>query len=238
MPKGEKNSLKREKIAVITGCNRGTGYGVLTELLKEGYHVYGFNRTPLTENLEGYTDVKCDISKSNEVRSTCIWLKPVDLLVLNAGIRKFGNVGELDIDDFSKSIDVNLKGAFYVLSNLVDKIKEAKGTVIFIGSHAGDYPFAKGAAYCASKAGLHAMAECFMEETRHCGVKTTVLSLGSIKNRDHGIEEEWKLKPEEIGKVIVSLTKFPENAMPSYINLRPKSPLVLPFDGIELLQYK
>lgn len=238
MSKINKKSLTREKVAVITGCNRGTGYGILIELLKEGYTVYGLNRTSLKENLKGYIDVKCDISKTNEVRSICMWIKPVDLLVLNAGIRKFGNIGSLDIDDFSKSIDINLKGAFYVLSSLVEKLKEAHGTVIFIGSHAGDYPFAKGSAYCSSKAGLHALAECFMEEVRHFGVKTTVLSLGSIKNREHGIEEEWKLKPEEIGKVIVSLTKLPENAMPSYINLRPTSPLKLPFDGIELLQYK
>lgn len=226
------------KVAVITGCNRGTGYGILRELLNSGYYVYGLNRTPLKEEFKGYKDISCDISNPDEVFNACSRIECVDLLVLNAGIRRFGKIGELKLEDFSDSIDVNLKGPFYILSNLVELLKESKGYVVFIGSHAGDYPFAKGSAYCASKAALHVMAECFMEEVRHFGVKCTVLSLGSIKNRDHGIYEEWKIKPEEIGKAIMSLVNLPENLLPSYINLRPVSPLELPFDGIELLQYK
>jgi len=226
------------KVAVITGCNRGVGYGVLKSLLKDGYLVYGLNRTPLGEKLERYFDVSCDISDPDAVKKACSKIKGVDMLVLNAGIRYFGFVGNLSLEEFSKSVDVNLKGAFYVLSCLRDAVVKNKGYVVFIGSHAGDYPFSQGAAYCASKAGLHALAECFMEETRHYGVKTTVLSLGAIKNRDHGIEEEWKIKPEEIGEAILSLRDLPENLLPSYINLRPISPLKLPFNGIDLLQYK
>lgn len=226
------------KVAVITGCNRGAGYGILKELLANRYTVYGFNKTPLKEDLKNYHDIRCDISNMAEIQYACSQVKKVDLLVLNAGIRRFGGIGDLTLKDFSDSIDVNLKGPFYILSCLVDKLKENKGHVVFIGSHAGDYPFAKGAAYCSSKAALHVVAECFMEEVRHTGVRSTVLSLGAIKNRDHGIDEEWKIKPEEIGKAIISLAKLPPNLLPSYINLRPTSPLELPFDGIEILQYK
>ena len=38
-----------KKIAIITGCNRGAGEGIRNELLKDGYFVYGINRTATLE---------------------------------------------------------------------------------------------------------------------------------------------------------------------------------------------
>lgn len=230
-----------KKVAVITGCNRGVGEGIRNQLLKEGYEVYGLNRTS-TENvseMSSYHENICDVSDPEKVREACRNIPGnIDVLVLNAGIRKFGMISELPIEDFSYSIDVNLKGPFYVLTFLLEQVKRAKGTVIFIGSHAGRYPFGLGAAYCSSKRGLEALAECLMEEVRREGVKVIHLSLGAIKNREHGYEEEWKIKPEEIGNAILKLIEMPQNLLFSDINLRPQSPKELEIEGIELMQYK
>ena len=121
---------------------------------------------------------------------------------------------------------------------MLNQVKRAKGTIVFIGSHAGRYPFGMGAAYCSSKRGVEALAECLMEEVRREGVKVIHLSLGAIKNRDHGYEEEWKIKPEELGSAILKLLEMPENLLFSDINLRPQSPKELNIEGIELMQYK
>ena len=230
-----------KKIAVITGCNRGVGEGVRDELIKEGYFVYGINRTPSQSKISdsSYKELICDISDTSTLKKICKdFPKKVDLLVLNAGIRRFGKVSKLSFEDFSYSIDVNLKGPFYVISFLLDALKESKGLVVFIGSHAGRYPFGEGSAYCSSKRGVEALAECLMEEVRRDDVKVIHLSLGAIKNRDHGYEEEWKMKPEEIGKAIIALTKMPSNLLFSDINLRPQKPKELPIEGIEIMQYK
>lgn len=230
-----------KKVAVITGCNRGVGEGIKKRLLKAGYHVYGLNRTT-TENLkeaESYQEYQCDVSNPKQVEEACKNIpEKIDLLVLNAGIRKFGKISELTVEDFSYSIDVNLKGPFYVLTFLLERVKLAKGTIIFIGSHAGRYPFGLGSAYCSSKRAVEALSECLMEEVRREGVKVIHLSLGAIKNREHGYEEEWKIKPEEIGESILKLVDMPDNLLFSDINLRPQSPKMLPMEGIELMQYK
>lgn len=230
-----------QKVAVVTGCNRGAGEGIRNELIKAGFFVYGINRTPSKNASEkhAYKEILCDVSNPDNVRRTCEIIKEnVDLLVLNAGIRRFGKVSDLDFKDFSDSIDVNLKGPFYVVSCLLEKIKTKKGMIVFIGSHAGKYPFGMGSAYCSSKRGVEALAECLMEEVRHEGVKVVHLSLGAIKNRDHGYEEEWKIKPNELGEFIMSLLEMPGNLLPSDINLRPQSPKQLDIEGIELMQYK
>lgn len=230
-----------KKTAVITGCNRGLGEGIRNELLKNGYEVHGINRTPTEQAKEipFYQEHISDVSDAQKLKEACQSIQGnIDVLVLNAGIRRFGKISELAVEDFSYSIDVNLKGPFYVLTYLLEQVKRAKGTVIFIGSHAGRYPFGLGSAYCSSKRGVEALAECLMEEVRREGVKVIHLSLGAIKNREHGYEEEWKMKPEEIGKSIVTLLSMPENLLFSDINLRPQSPKMLPMEGIELMQYK
>lgn len=230
-----------KKVAVITGCNRGVGEGVRNKLLEAGYQVYGINRTKtnVIEQTDSYKELICDVSNAEELEKACKNIdSKIDLLVLNAGIRKFGKISELSVEDFSYSIDVNLKGTFYVLTFLLEKVKKAKGSIVFIGSHAGRYPFGNGAAYCSSKRGVEALAECLMEEVRREGVKVIHLSLGAIKNREHGYEEEWKIKPEEIGEAILKLLDMPENLLFSDINLRPQTPKQLEMEGIELMQYK
>ncbi len=230
-----------KKVAVITGCNRGVGEGIRSKLLEAGYYVYGINRTPTKgfNQTSHYKELICDVSNAEELEKICKKIESkIDLLVLNAGIRKFGNISELSVEDFSYSIDVNLKGPFYVLTFLLEKVKMVKGSIVFIGSHAGRYPFGMGAAYCSSKRGVEALAECLMEEVRRQGVKVLHLSLGAIKNRDHGYEEDWKIKPEEIGEAILKLLDMPENLLFSDINLRPQMPKQLEIEGIELMQYK
>lgn len=229
------------KIAIVTGCNRGAGEGIRNKLLENGYFVYGINRTSTQclENIQNYREFICDVSDAEKLKEISNQISEnVDLLILNAGIRRFGNISELSFEDFSYSIDVNLKGPFYVVSLFLEKVKKCNGTIVFIGSHAGRYPFGMGAAYCSSKRGVEALAECLMEETRRKGVKVIHLSLGAIKNREHGYEEEWKIKPEELGDAIIQLTKMPENLLFSDINLRPQSPKELEIQGIELMQYK
>ncbi len=230
-----------EMVAVITGCNRGVGEGIREQLLKAGYYVYGINRTPTANyrQIACYKEFICDVSNASEIENICKKIpNKIDLLILNAGIRKFGKISELSVEDFSYSIDVNLKGPFYILTFLLEKVKIAKGHIIFIGSHAGRYPFGMGSAYCSSKRGVEALSECLMEEVRKNGVKVTHLSLGAIKNREHGYEEEWKIKPTEIGDAILNLVNMPENLLLSDINLRPQCPKQLEMEGIELMQYK
>ena len=225
------------KTALITGCNRGLGAGIRDVLLKEGYNVIGLNRTLSNEKINNYMEIECDISQEQKIQEIKEKIEKIDLLIINAGIRRFENIENMKIKDWKDSVDINLNGAFYTLNAFIEKVKEAKGDIIIIGSHSEKYTFAEGGAYCSTKLALRGLAECLREELRYEDIRVSYLSLGSIKNRDHGIYEEWKLMPEEIGEAIIKLIELPKKVYIPYLDIRPLQPLKDEKKGIEKLQY-
>ena len=226
------------KTALITGCNRGLGEGIRNILLKQGYTVIGLNRTLSNQKLENYIEVKCDISNSENIEKTKEKInKKIDLLIINAGIRRFEKIENMKKQDWEDSVNINLNGAFYTLNSFIENVKNAKGDIIIIGSHSEKYTFEEGGAYCSTKLALRGMAECLREELRYEDVRVSYLSLGSIKNRDHNIYEEWKLMPEEVGMTILNIINLPKKILIPYLDIRPSQPLKDEKKGIEKLQY-
>lgn len=226
------------KTALITGCNRGIGEGIKNILLKQGYTVIGLNRTLSNQKLENYIEVKCDISNSENIEKAKEKInKKIDLLIINAGIRRFEKIENMKKQDWEDSVNINLNGAFYTLNSFIENVKNAKGDIIIIGSHSEKYTFEEGGAYCSTKLALRGMAECLREELRYEDVRVSYLSLGSIKNRDHNIFEEWKLMPEEVGMTILNIINLPKKILIPYLDIRPLQPLKDEKKGIEKLQY-
>lgn len=226
------------KTALITGCNRGLGAGIRDILLENGYKVIGLNRTMSEFKSKNFQELKCDISKSDEIKKVKNSITGnIDLLIINAGIRRFKKLEDMSDEDWEDSVNINLNGAFYVLNSFISNVKKAKGDIIIVGSHSEKYTFGEGSAYCSTKLALRGMTECLMEELRYDDIRVSYLSLGSIKNRDHGIYEEWKLMPEEVGKVIVNVIDLPKKVYIPYLDIRPLKPLKDDRKGIEKLQY-
>ena len=97
-----------------------------------------------------------------------------------------------------------------------------------MSSLAGKHPFAGGAAYCASKAGLNALTESLMQDVRRDGIRVSAVLPGSVNTRfgGHGPDPaaDWKLAPEDVAQVIVDLLAHEPRSLPSRVELRPSSP--------------
>lgn len=226
------------KTALITGCNRGLGAGIRNILLKQGYKIIGLNRTISDEKIEGYMEFECDVSNYESVKNIKNKVdEKIDLLIINAGIRRFEKIEHMKVEDWEDSVNTNLNGAFYVLNTFIENVKRANGDVIIIGSHSEKYTFEEGGAYCSTKLALRGLTECLREELRYEDVRVSYLSLGSIKNRNHGIYEDWKLMPEEVGMSIVNVVDLPKKVYIPYLDIRPLQPLKDEKKGIERLQY-
>jgi NAD(P)-dependent dehydrogenase (short-subunit alcohol dehydrogenase family) len=223
---------------VITGCNRGLGEGIADVLLEAGYHVIGWNRTPSSRQAEHYHEAACDIRSADAVARAAPQL-PDDTaaVVANAGVRRFAPIDRLAVDDWKDSVETNLSGVFYLARATLPLLRKNRGYFVVVGSHAEKYPFEQGAAYCATKSGLRGLVDCLIAEARHDGVRATHLSLGSIKNREHGGDEDWKLLPGDVGQLVLALLRLPENMLVPYLDARPLMPLQDDKSGIERLQY-
>lgn len=228
------------KNMVITGCNRGLGEGIKDVFNQNKYDVFGLNRTPSKEIIPDYTEFLCDITNENELEyliKVNKMPKQIDVLVINAAIRRFNDIQHMGLNEWQDSINVNMTGAFVTIKKLLPFIKKSKGDIIIIGSHSEKYTFENGAAYCSTKLALKGLSECLMEEVRYDDVRVSYLSLGAIKNREHGYDEDWKLFPREVGETVLSLVNLPKKVCIPYLDVRPLKPLKSPLSGIERLQY-
>jgi NAD(P)-dependent dehydrogenase (short-subunit alcohol dehydrogenase family) len=152
----------------------------------------------------------------------------IDVLVNNAGIGVFRAVGDMAVDDWHKILDTNLTGVFYCCRAALPHLRaRGGGWIINIGSLSGKQPFAEGAAYCASKAGLNAFSEALMQEVRHDSIRVACVMPGSVRTEFTGRsagDDEWKLSPDDVAKVVVDLLAYPSRSLPSAVEIRPARP--------------
>ena len=103
-----------------------------------------------------------DVRGSTEVAEFFEWVDRetggLDILVNNAGVGIMKSAADLSVQDWQKTIETNLSGAFYCSREALARLKNrAGGYIINIGSLAGKNAFAGGAAYNASKFGRTAL---------------------------------------------------------------------------------
>ncbi len=120
----------------------------------------------------------------------------IDVLVNNAGLA-LGLEKEYlgDVDDWEIMIDTNIKGLLYMTRLIVPgMVKRNKGHVINIGSVAGDYAYAGGGVYCATKAAVKVLTDGLRVDVAETAVRVTNLKPGLVETnfsvtRFHGDKE-------------------------------------------------
>jgi NAD(P)-dependent dehydrogenase (short-subunit alcohol dehydrogenase family) len=108
----------------------------------------------------------------------------VDSIVYSAGITTTCDVIDTDWDVYHSVIAVNLHGAMYAAEAFGRMmVAEARGgSIAFISSTAGKRSEPGGAAYCASKAALIAITECFAAEVGQHGIRVNALCPGNVES--------------------------------------------------------
>jgi NAD(P)-dependent dehydrogenase (short-subunit alcohol dehydrogenase family) len=84
----------------------------------------------------------------------------IDIVVNSAGVRTNGSITQITEEDWDRTIDANLKGAFIVSRLAIPQmIKRGGGVILHIAARSGMLGQAGRAAYCASKGGLVRLTE-------------------------------------------------------------------------------
>jgi len=183
------------QVAVVTGGGRGIGQEIAKALAKAGARavVTGRTRKSLEETVELITKDggKCnafvmDVVDSEIVKSAFNHIiskyGSIDLLVNNAGIGAGGLLPwEIDVDDWWRVLEVNLRGAFLCShAALTTMIENKKGRIINLGSNVGLHPAAMTSAYSVSKSALLHLTGCIAAAALEHNVSAFVVSPGLV----------------------------------------------------------
>jgi len=161
------------KVAFITGFGSGLGQAIAVMFAKEGAAVAGTSTTEakgretlaMVEKVGGKAlfragDVGNSAQMKGLIEETVARFGGLDILVNSAGVRTNGSITDITEEDWDRTLDANLKGAF-VLSRLAipEMKKRGGGVILHIAARSGMLGQAGRAAYCASKGGMVRLTE-------------------------------------------------------------------------------
>ena len=232
-----------ERVALVTGGSRGIGRAIVEALLEDGWQVFfcSKNRDSVAKAFDALcqqypdrvTAWPFDMGEEDQVDELVGRVinesGRLDCLVNNAGVGLFAPVDQISGDDWRRLMRANLNGAFYAIRAAAPQMKvQGSGWIFNIASLAGKHPFAGGAAYNASKAGLIALSEAAMLDLRQYGVRVAAILPGSVSTEfspsASGTDASWKLAPEDVARTITDLLRYPDRALPSQMEIRPTRP--------------
>ena len=233
----------RGQVAVVTGGSRGIGLAIARALVAEGVHVAitgknAANLSVATPRIEAagpgavetlHADVRSGDEMQRAIDAAVGRFGGLDILVNNAGIGIFTSVSTMTSDQWNSVIDTNLSGVFNACRAALPHLRRrGGGFIVNISSLAGKNPFADGAAYCASKAGLNAFSEALMQEVRYDNIRVSCVLPGSVSTAfssgDESRGADWKIAPAEVAEVVVNLLRHNPRSLPSRVELRPSKP--------------
>ncbi len=167
------------KTAFVTGGARGIGAETARQLVARGANVALAGLEP--ELLEQRAaelgpsaawfeaDVTDHDALERAVEEALERFGALDIVVANAGVAAGGPVATIDPDHFERLIDVNLLGVWRTVRATLPHVTARRGYVLPIASLAAAMHGPMMSAYCASKAGVEAFADCLRLELRHTG---------------------------------------------------------------------
>lgn len=231
------------KVVLVTGSAKGIGAAIIEELAASGYDcVINYN----TSKAEAFTlnerisklrirslVIKCDVSKEEEVNQMFDTIERelggVDILINNAAVDIPNIFSKKDVNDFRRTLDVNVIGAFLTSKRAQKHILDQKwGRIINISSTNGMntyYPM--GIEYDASKAALNSLTHNLaIEFAPYATVNAIAPGLINTESEVADYDEEFmqmeldKILVRRIGEAreVAHLVKFLISDEAGYIN--------------------
>jgi NADP-dependent 3-hydroxy acid dehydrogenase YdfG len=182
------------KVVVITGASSGLGEATARLLCAHGASiVLGARRVDrllsLADELTGRggkaLPVRTDVTQYGEVKrlvDTAVQrFGRIDVMINNAGLMPQAPLERLNIEDWNRTIDVNIKGVLYGIAAALPHMKQQKaGQFINVASVAGHKVGPCAAVYAATKHAVRALSEGLRQEVKPYNIRTTVISPGAM----------------------------------------------------------
>lgn len=184
-----------EKVAVVTGGTTGIGKEIALTLAQDGFNVvvnYLHKDESVKEEIEAMGR-KCMLVEGNVTsmddmekmtKAVIDEFGRIDVLVNNAGITRDTLLLRMTEEDFDAVLNVNTKGAFCTMKNIVPiMMKQKSGRIINISSVVGVVGNAGQVNYSASKAAVIGMTKSLAKEVASRNILVNAVAPGFIATR-------------------------------------------------------
>jgi NADP-dependent 3-hydroxy acid dehydrogenase YdfG len=210
-----------QKVVVITGASSGIGEATARLLAKNGAKVVlGARRTERLEALvkDIHADggiaeyLALDVTQRSQMEEiaqfTLSKFGRVDVLINNAGVMPLSTLDRLKVEEWERTIDVNIKGVLYGIAAVLPIMKAQKsGQIINLSSIGGHAVYPTAAVYCATKFAVGAISEGLRQEVGG-DLRVTVISPGTTQSElaDSISDEAAKKGMQEFRQIFIPAT--------------------------------
>ena len=182
-------------VALVTGGSRGIGRAICLELARQGAAVavnYAGNSQAAEETVKLCRELgveaeafQADVSDPAACDALVTAVKErfgrLDILVNNAGISRDGLLMTAKEEDFTKTLDTNLKGAYFCTRAAAKvMLRQKYGRIVCLSSVVGLRGNPGQTAYAASKAGVLGLVKAAAKELAGRGVTVNAVAPGFI----------------------------------------------------------
>jgi 3-oxoacyl-[acyl-carrier protein] reductase len=209
----------QNKRALITGGSRGIGAAIVKRLAREGAHValtYVSKPDQADETVKAAQAfgvqalaIQADSADAKAVvaavERTVAELGGLDILVNNAGIGVIAPIDDYRLEDFDRTLAVNLRAVF-VATQVAVKHMKAGGRIINIGScNADRMPFVGGAVYAMSKAALVGLVKGLARDLGQRGITINNVQPGPVDTEMNPADSDFA---QMLRKQVMALPRY------------------------------
>src|SRR5829696_8729109 len=213
-----------ERVALVSGANRGIGRAIARQLVEQGYKVVVGSRDlakgeAVADELgNGAIAVQLDVTDEESVRSAVSFIEGefarLDALVNNAGITDgwSGGVADADFDEVKEVLDTNLFGSWRLAKAALPLMRRnGYGRIVNVSSGMGQLSDMGGHSpgYRVSKAGLNALTRMLTAELGNENILVNSVCPGWVRT-DMGTQSA-RLSVEEGADTPVWLATLPDD---------------------------
>lgn len=181
------------KIAFVSGASRGIGAAIAQLLAQQGAHVIVSSRClesceAIVETITAAggkaTAMACHIGEMEQISAVFAQIREqfgrLDILVNNAAANPFfGNILDTDLGAFQKTVDVNIRGYFFMSVEAGKLMREnGGGSIINVASVNGISPAQLQGIYSVTKAAVISMTKAFAKDCASFGIRCNALLPG------------------------------------------------------------
>ena len=221
-------SCLKNKNCLITGATGGIGKEVSIQLADQSCNLFltGRNKKKLESLkkllIKNNPDINIeykegDLTRLSDIKNIVTNAKHhfgnIDILINCAGIFMIKSIGKSTVEDFDKSINLNVRVPFILSKEFSkDMISKKWGRIVLIGSSSSYSGFENGSVYCASKHSILGLSRALNIELKKKNVRVMCISPSSTKTNmgKISVDQDFNtfLNPKEVAEYIVFVLSF------------------------------